>query len=50
MHRYDADTTGKVRIDYLHKVQIMYERRLDLLKDDITYNEDAKQVAKSQKN
>ena len=21
MHRYDADTTGKVRIDYLHKVQ-----------------------------
>ena len=32
-----------------HKLQMMYERRMDLLKDDITHNEDAKQVAKSQK-
>lgn len=29
MHRYDKDTTGRVRVDYLHKVQRMYEERLD---------------------
>jgi hypothetical protein len=46
MHRYNADTTGKVRIDYLHKVQRMYERRIDFLKDDIANNKDARQVAR----
>ena len=49
MHRYDADTTGKVRIDYLHKVQRIYERRMDFLKDDIAHNKDARQVAESEK-
>ncbi len=49
MHRYDADTTGKVRIDYLHKVQRMYERRIDFLKDDIANNRDAREVSKSEK-
>ncbi len=49
MHRYNADTTGKVRIDYLHKVQRMYERRMDFLRDDIANNKDAKEVAKSEK-
>lgn len=28
MHRYDKDTTGRVRVDYLHRVQRMYEDRL----------------------
>ena len=29
MHRYDNDTTGRVRVDYLHRVQMIYEERLD---------------------
>jgi hypothetical protein len=49
MHRYTADTTGKVRIDYLHKLQRMYERRMDFLKDDIAHNKDAKKVSESEK-
>lgn len=49
MHRYDADTTGKVRIDYLHKLQRIYERRMDFLNDDMVHNKDAKKVAQSEK-
>ncbi|MGO1468599.1 MAG: BREX-1 system adenine-specific DNA-methyltransferase PglX [Tissierella sp.] len=49
MHRYNADTTGKVRIDYLHRIQRMYESRMDFLRDDIAHNKDAKKVAESEK-
>ena len=49
MHRYNADTTGKVRIDYLHKIQRIYERRMDFLRDDIAHSKDAKEVAESEK-
>ncbi len=49
MHRYDENTTGNVRIDYLHKVQRMYENRIEILRGDITHNSDAKQVAESEK-
>lgn len=49
MHRYDEDTTGKVRIDYLHKVQKVYENRMDFLRDDIANNKDSREVAKSEK-
>lgn len=49
MHRYNQDTTGKVRIDYLHKVQKLYENRIDLLKDNIAHNEDSREVGKSEK-
>ncbi|MGO3018692.1 MAG: BREX-1 system adenine-specific DNA-methyltransferase PglX [Anaerococcus sp.] len=49
MHRYGADTTGKVRIDYLHKLQRIYERRMDFLNDDMVHNKDAKKVAQSEK-
>ncbi len=49
MHRYDEDTTGKVRIDYLHKVQRVYENRIDYLRDDIANNKDAKEIARSEK-
>ena len=49
MHRYDEDTTGRVRIDYLHKLQRIYENRIDFLRDDIVNNSDASKVAKSEK-
>lgn len=49
MHRYDSDTTGRVRMDYLHKVQRIFERRIDFLRDDIAHNKDAKKVAESEK-
>lgn len=49
MHRYDKDTTGKVRIDYLHKLQKEYEFRMDNLQYDIDNNKNAREVAASEK-
>ncbi len=49
MHRYNEDTTGKVRIDYLHKLQNRYENRIKLLQDNIVNSKDPKEVARSEK-
>lgn len=49
MHRYTEDTTGKVRIDYLHKIQRIYENKVNFLRDNIANNKDAKEVARSEK-
>ena len=49
LFRSDEDTTGKVRIDYLHKMQKAYELRIDNLRDDIAHNENSREVAASQK-
>ncbi|MDN6162414.1 MAG: BREX-1 system adenine-specific DNA-methyltransferase PglX, partial [Atopostipes sp.] len=49
MHRYDEDTTGKVRTDYLHKVQKAYEFKLDNLNYRIENSEDAREIADAEK-
>ena len=49
MHRYNEDTTGRVRIDYLHKLQNRYENRIELLKDNIVKSKDPREVARSEK-
>ena len=49
MHRYDEDTTGKVRVDYLHQVQKTYERTTANLQDDIANSKDAKEITQLQK-
>ena len=49
MHRYDEDTTGKVRVEYLHQVQRAYERTIANLQEDITHTKDAKEVTQIQK-
>ncbi|NME96559.1 BREX-1 system adenine-specific DNA-methyltransferase PglX [Clostridium cochlearium] len=49
MHRYNEDTTGKLRIDYLHKMQKAYERTIDNLKYDISNNKNPREVAASEK-
>lgn len=49
MHRYDEDTTGKVRTDYLHKVQRAYEFKLDNLNYRIENSEDAREIADAEK-
>ena len=38
MHRYNKDTTGKLRIDYLHEMQKAYERAIDNLQYDMENN------------
>ncbi|QAT61159.1 BREX-1 system adenine-specific DNA-methyltransferase PglX [Acidilutibacter cellobiosedens] len=49
MHRYNEDTTGKVRIDYLHKIQKAYERTMDNLKYEIANNKNPREVSKAEK-
>ena len=35
MHRYNADTTGLVRVDYLHKTERVYEREITRMQETI---------------
>ena len=44
MHRYNEQTTAKVRIGYLHELQKHYERRASFLKDEIESNNNRKKV------
>lgn len=49
MHRYNKDTTGKLRVDYLHEVQKTYEIIIDNLKYNIANNKNPREVAKLEK-
>ncbi len=44
MHRYNEQTTAKVRIGYLHELQKYYERRASFLKDEIESNNNRKKA------
>ena len=44
MHRYNEQTTAKVRIGYLHELQKHYERRASFLKDEIESNNNRKKA------
>ena len=44
MHRYNEQTTAKVRIGYLHDLQKHYERRASFLKDEIESNNNRKKA------
>ena len=46
MHRYNQDTTGLVRVDYLHNLQKIYESEIITMKENV---DTGHEVAKSQK-
>lgn len=45
MHRYDEDTVGKLRIDYLHQIQKIYENELAVTQDILDRSTNAREVA-----
>lgn len=49
MHRYTADTTGIVRVDYLHKMQKIYMGEIDRMQDMIENSTHARDVAQAEK-
>lgn len=49
MHRYDADTTGLVRVDYLHKMQKIYTSEIDRMQDEIENGKISADIAKAEK-
>ena len=49
LHRYDADTIGKLRIDYLHRMQRIYESEIARMQDMIDNSKDARELAAATK-
>ncbi len=49
MHRYSADTTGIVRVDYLHKIQKIYMSEIDRMKDMAENSNNTREIAQAEK-
>ncbi len=49
MHRWDADTVGNLRVEYLHKMQHTYEREIQRMQETIDDGRDAREVSKATK-
>ena len=49
LHRYNADTIGNLRVDYLHRMQRIYESEINRMQDMIDNSTNAREVAGSTK-
>ena len=49
LHRYNADTIGNLRIDYLHRMQHIYESEMSRMQDMIDHSTNAREVAQASK-
>lgn len=49
MHRWNHDTIGNVRVEYLHKLQRIYDRVIEDLQDTIDNSDNSKDIAKAEK-
>ena len=49
LHRYNADTIGNLRVDYLHKMQRIYESEMERLQYTIENGTNAREVATATK-
>ncbi len=49
MHRYNADTTGIVRVDYLHKMQKIYMGEIDRMQDMVENSTQAREISQAEK-
>lgn len=49
MHRYTADTTGIVRVDYLHKMQKIYMSEIDSMIDMAENSNNTREIAQAEK-
>ena len=49
LHRYTPDTIGNLRIDYLHKMQRVYESEINRMQDMMDHSENAREVAATSK-
>lgn len=49
MHRYNADTTGLVRVDYLHKMQRIYMSEIERMQEIIDNSSQAREIAQAEK-
>ena len=49
LHHYTPDTIGNLRVDYLHKMQRVYESEINRMQDMIDHSQNAREVAASTK-
>ena len=49
LHCYTPDTIGNLRIDYLHKMQRVYESEINRMQDMMDHSENAREVAAASK-
>lgn len=49
LHRYTPDTIGNLRVDYLHKMQRVYESEIGRMQDMIDHSTSSREVAASTK-
>ena len=47
MHRWNADTIGNMRVEYLHRMQRIYEREIANMQDIIDNSSDKKEIKKA---
>ena len=49
MHRWTADTMGNLRVEYLHRMQRVYEKEIERMQDTIDNARDSREVARATK-
>lgn len=49
MHRYNADTIGNLRVDYLHRMERIYESEINRMQDTIDNSNNAREVTAATK-
>jgi hypothetical protein len=49
MHRYTADTTGIVRVDYLHKMQKIYMNEIERMQEMVDNSANSREVVQAEK-
>ena len=49
LHRYNADTIGNLRIDYLHRMQRVYESEISRMQDMIDHRTNTREVGQATK-
>ena len=49
MHRWNTDTIGNVRVEYLHRMQKVYEKEIERMQDIIDNSRDNREIAQAAK-
>ena len=49
MHRWNADTVGNLRVEYLHRMQRVYEKEIDRMQDIIDTSKENREVNQASK-
>lgn len=49
MHRWNADTIGNVRVEYLHRIQRVYEKEITRMQEIIDNSHDSKEISNATK-